>query len=125
MAAMVNLFGFILFVPFSIHQIITINLRISPIIWVLIIYYSFTASVLSFILWYRGITKVSANIAGLFTVFMPVSSAFIGVIFLHENLTINHVIGIVLSITAIFIGIRNPNPKKQSKALTHQPPNYG
>ncbi|WP_371363736.1 hypothetical protein SRRS_46200 [Sporomusa rhizae] len=112
MAAMVNLFGFILFTPFSVHQLLMVDLKINPVIWLLIIYYSLTASVLSFILWYRGITKVPANLAGLFTVFMPVSSAFSGVLFLHESLTIRHVIGIIMAMTAILIAIKKTVPKK-------------
>ena len=87
------------------------NHKISPLIWLLIIYYSLTASVLSFILWYKGIAKVPASVAGLFTVFMPVSSALIGVTFLHESFTWKHAIGMVLAITAIYIGVRNPQQK--------------
>lgn len=112
MAAMVNLFGFILFIPFSVHQLLMMDIKITPFIWLLIIYYSLTASVLSFILWYRGITKVSANLAGLFTVFMPVSSAFCGVLFLHENLTIRHVAGIVMAMSAILIAVKKTVPEK-------------
>lgn len=112
MAAMVNLFGLILFIPFSVYQLLMIDIKISPMIWLLIIYYSLTSSVLSFILWYRGITKVPANIAGLFTVFMPVSSAFCGVLFLHESLTIRHVAGIVMAMAAILIAVKKTVPEK-------------
>lgn len=112
MAAMVNLFGLILFIPFSVYQLLMINIKISSFIWLLIIYYSLTASVLSFILWYRGITKIPANIAGLFTVFMPVSSAFCGVWFLDESLTIRHVAGIVMAMAAILIAVNKTDSEK-------------
>lgn len=108
MAAMVNIFGFLLFLPFSIHLISTAKIVILPYMWVLIIYYSLTASVLSFFLWFRGIVKVPANIAGLFTVFMPISAAFVGVAFLHESFTIKQAVGMVLAIAAVYIGVREP-----------------
>lgn len=108
MATAVNSFGFIMFIPFSIREVLTTSLQIGPKTWVLIIYYSLTASVISFILWYRGISKVPANIAGLFTVFMPISSAVIGVLFLHEDLTLTRTMGMILAIAAILIGVRKP-----------------
>jgi drug/metabolite transporter (DMT)-like permease len=111
MAAMVNLFGFLLFIPFSVQQVMSINIKITSLVWLLIFYYSLTASVVSFVLWYRGVAKVPANIAGLFTVFMPVSSALIGVVFLHECFTMKHLMGMAFAITAIYIGIRTYNNK--------------
>lgn len=107
MAAIVNLFGFILFIPFSARQILTMHIEITMFIWLLIIYYALTASVLSFFLWYKGIAKVPANIAGLFTVFLPVSSTLVGVVFLDENLSIKHVAGLAFALAAILIGIRS------------------
>lgn len=106
MATAVNFFGFIMFIPFSIQELLTSSIYIETEIWILIVYYSLTASVISFILWYKGISKVPANIAGLFTVFMPISSAVIGVIFLRENFTFIQTIGMMLAILAIIIGVR-------------------
>jgi len=106
MATAVNFFGFLMFIPFSIPEMLTTPVHIEPKTWGLIIYYSLTASVISFILWYRGVSKVPANIAGLFTVFMPVSSAVMGVLFLQEDFTFIQIIGMMLAITAILIGVR-------------------
>lgn len=109
MATAVNLWGFIMFVPFSAHDLLTKSINIEPKTWLLIIYYSLTASVISFILWYRGVSKVPANIAGLFTVFMPISSAAVGILFLNENFTFMQTIGMILAIFAILIGVIRPN----------------
>jgi len=105
MTAIVNFFGFLLFIPFSFHTLATTEIHISHSIWMLILYYSLTASILSFLLWFRGITKVPANIAGLFTVFMPISSALTGVFFLNESMTSQQIVGMLFAIIAIGIGV--------------------
>jgi len=112
MAAIVNVFGLLLFLPFSIHSLLTTRVMITPYIWLLIIYYSLTASVFSFFLWFRGIVKVPANVAGLFTVFMPVSATLVGIIFLNESFTVSQAMGTLLAIAAIFLGIRTPRKIK-------------
>ena len=111
MASAVNLIGFIIFIPFSIQQILSVNVRIEPGTWLLIIYYALTASVISFILWYRGVAKVPANVAGLFTVFMPVSAAITSIVFLKESFAISQAIGMGLAVIAILTGIRRPQRK--------------
>lgn len=108
MTAIVNIFGFLLFIPFSVYSIMTTKITITSHIWLLIIYYSLTASVLSFFLWFRGIADVPANIAGLFTVFMPISSALVGILFLHESFTAKQAVGMIFAIVAIYLGICRP-----------------
>ncbi len=117
MATGVNLIGFLLFLPFSIHDLMTNHLVISVTLWLVIIYYSITASVLSFVLWYQGIAKVPANIAGLFTGFMPVSAAAVGALFLNEQFSIQEMIGMGCAIVAIFVGAWQGNPKKKTTNL--------
>lgn len=116
MAALVNIFGFMLFLPFTIHSMLTDHIVILPHMWILIIYYSITASVLSFFLWFRGIAKVPANISGLFTVFMPISAVIVGVIFLHESFTAKQAGGMVLAITAIYVSVRKSHQTKYDKS---------
>ena len=53
-------------------------------IWGLLLAYSVTASVLAFLLWYRGISQVAASIAGLFTGLLPISAASVAMLALAE-----------------------------------------
>ncbi|WP_089283360.1 DMT family transporter [Anaerovirgula multivorans] len=117
MTAIVNVFGFLLFIPFSIYSLMTTRIIITPRIWLLMIYYSLTASIFSFFLWFRGIADVPANIAGLFTVFMPISSAFVGIVFLHESFTTKQAVGMIFSIAAIYLGIRKPKESTSNLSL--------
>ncbi|AOT71436.1 DMT family transporter [Geosporobacter ferrireducens] len=117
MTAIVNVFGFLLFIPFSIYSLMTTRIIITSHIWLLMIYYSLTASIFSFFLWFRGIADVPANIAGLFTVFMPVCSAFVGIVFLNESFTTKQAVGMIFAIAAIYLGIRKPKESTSNPSL--------
>lgn len=75
MAMWVNVFGVFLFAPFALVELRSFPLRtVPPAIWGLMLAYSMMASVLAFLLWYRGISQVAASIAGLFTGLLPISA---------------------------------------------------
>jgi drug/metabolite transporter (DMT)-like permease len=108
MATGVNAFGFLLFAPLALRQAIAFDFAAVPaLIWILVVYYSLTASIFSFVLWYRGIAKVPASQAGLFTGFMPISAVFVASIFLREQLIGAHIIGMMAVLGAIIIGTKS------------------
>lgn len=118
MTAVINTISFVLFLPFAIYDLGKISLAaISPSIWLLVIYYAVTASVLSFVLWYRGIAKVPASTAGLFTGVMPISAAIVSTVFLRESFTWLHAMGMLLVLVAIWTGTI---PHKQRSVLPEQ-----
>ncbi|MEK5389370.1 DMT family transporter [Margalitia sp. FSL K6-0131] len=103
----VNIIGFLLFLPFAIKEAVTFNfMNLSLSVWFLIIYYALTASILSFVLWYRGVANIKANIAGIFTGFIPITAALVGIVFLKEPFGWNQSIGILSVLGAIYIGTR-------------------
>lgn len=107
MAVGVNLIGFLLFLPFAIREAVGFNFfAVSLSIWLLVVYYSLTASVLSFILWYRGVKKVQAGIAGLFTGFIPVAATLVSVIFLKEYFGLSQFVGMICVLGAIYLGTK-------------------
>lgn len=107
MAFGVNLVGALLFLPLAIPQAIAFDWNAADAeIWYWVLLYSITASVLSFLLWYRGISEVPANVAGLFTGVMPVSAALIGFFVLGELLSAGHLIGMLLVIASIVFGAK-------------------
>ncbi|WP_369899638.1 DMT family transporter [Bacillus manliponensis] len=118
MAAAINLIGFLLFLPFAIHEGLSFQLaNITMFIWILIMYYAITASVLSFVFWYQGITKVKASIAGIFTGFIPVTAAVTGIFMLDEPFGWNQFFGILFVLAAIFVGTRKIEKDVSSKSL--------
>jgi drug/metabolite transporter (DMT)-like permease len=54
---------------------------------VLLVVYAISASVLTVWLWMTGLKHVPASSAGVFTVFLPISAAAVGVMFLGEQVT--------------------------------------
>lgn len=105
LAVGVNFIGFLLFLPFAANEAISFEFgKISVAMWATISYYAITASVISFILWYRGVSKVRANIAGLFTGFMPVAAMIVSILFLKETFGYTQLAGIVSVLAAIYLG---------------------
>jgi len=105
MAFAVNLFGLILFVPLAIPQVLALDwFMLDMTVWGWLFFYAITASVLSFLLWYQGISAVSASVAGLFTGVIPLSAALVGAIFLGERLTLVQGLGMALVLMAIALG---------------------
>ena len=120
MATAVNVIGFILFLPFAIKEALSfdfINLKWS--IWFLIVYYAITASVLSFILWYQGVKKVNASLAGIFTGFIPIAATLVGIYLLKESFGWNQFLGILCVLGAIFLGTRGKAVKKEEPLQQH------
>ncbi|NRD76904.1 DMT family transporter [Bacillus sp. BRMEA1] len=116
MAVWVNIIGFLLFMPFAIKETVNYNfMNLTFSMWLLIIYYAVTASVLSFILWYQGVTKVKANIAGIFTGFLPVTAALAGIVILKEPFGWSQSLGILSVLGAIFFGTRVTTSNKSSR----------
>lgn len=110
MAFGVNIVGFFLFAPLAVVQ--AMNFAWAGPGWELwgwVVFYSLTASVLSFLLWYRGVSQVPANIAGLFTGLMPLSAALVGFLVLGEFLSFGHLVGMGMVIMAILLGAKRPS----------------
>ncbi|WP_102273825.1 DMT family transporter [Cytobacillus massiliigabonensis] len=120
MAAGVNMIGFILFLPFSIKEAVTYNfIDLDLTVYLLIVYYAITASVLSFVLWYKGVANVSANLAGIFTGFIPITATLVGIVLLKEPFGLNQLIGIMCVLGAIYLGTRGTEIKSIDQSSQH------
>ncbi|GED71777.1 putative transporter YetK [Brevibacillus reuszeri] len=105
MTTAINVISFVLFLPFAIWESLHFDWGSVPFsVWGLILYYAITASVLSFFFWYKGVAKVEASKAGLFTGMMPISAALVAIFLLNEIFTRTHAIGMSLVLASIFVG---------------------
>ncbi len=87
--ALINLWGFALMTPMGLYVAWTFEFAsVSVNIWLLLIFYALTASVGSVWLWMTGLKSIPASKAGIFTVMLPISTASVGVFFLHETLSL-------------------------------------
>lgn len=86
-AALINLWGFVLSTPFGLYFAVGFDFAAVPLnVWLLLVFYTLAASIGSVWLWMRGLRTVAAAQAGVFTVFLPVGAALTGVLALGERL---------------------------------------
>ena len=85
--ALINLWGFALVTPFGLWAAWKFDFAaVAAPSWLLLVFYSLAASVWTVWLWMTGLKTIPAGQAGVFTVFLPVSAAAVGVVFLGESL---------------------------------------
>jgi drug/metabolite transporter (DMT)-like permease len=85
-SALVNLWGLVLVTPLGLWQALSFHFGALPgSTWALLLFYALAASVFTVWLWMTGLRHVPASRAGVFTVFLPLSAAAVGVLFLGER----------------------------------------
>lgn len=85
-SALINLWGLVLVTPFGLWQALHFDFgAVAANMWLLLLFYSIAASVVTVWLWMTGLKQVPASSAGVFTVLLPVSAAAVGVLFLGER----------------------------------------
>jgi drug/metabolite transporter (DMT)-like permease len=106
---LVNFFNLLMFLPFA-----AIGLKdfhpgsISLGIYIQLLVYGISGGIMFFLFWYRGLTKINANTAALFTGVMPVSTTLLAFLFLNESIGYNEILGMILVIVAIVVGCKAP-----------------
>lgn len=101
-------FAGICLLPFAFNDALHYNFKVIPLKTVIgIIYYGVCVSFLSYVLWFRGIEKVKASDAAIFTSVVPVSSILLAAILLKEKILLIHVIGMILIVMGILISTAN------------------
>jgi drug/metabolite transporter (DMT)-like permease len=69
----------------------------------LLVFHALTASVLCLLLWYAGLKRVPAGMAGVFTAFLPGTAALLAVTLLGEAFTAVHAAGFVLMMGSVAV----------------------
>lgn len=100
----ITIFSAFCFVPFSIYDIYNFNFsHLNNTAYFSILYYGIFVSVISYILWFQGISKVPANNAAVFTGIMPISSILLSSIILNESILPIHIISVIFIILGIYL----------------------
>jgi drug/metabolite transporter (DMT)-like permease len=103
-SALINLWGFALVTPFGLWQATSFDfVSVSSAMWIGLVLYALAASMWTVWLWMTGLKKVPAARAGVFTIFLPVASALVGVAFLNESFTVPHAIAFSLALAAVLL----------------------
>jgi drug/metabolite transporter (DMT)-like permease len=103
-SALINLWGLALVTPLGLWQAWSFDFGAVPVnTWVLLLFYSLAASVATVWLWMKGLRRVPAQRAGVFTVMLPISAALVGVLFLGESFGRGHVAAFVLALAGLLL----------------------
>ncbi len=97
-------FGLLLMLPVGASAMLHFDYASVPAnIWGAVVWYSLSASILSFWLWMKGIRHVPGNFAGICTAMLPVAAALYGVVVLGEQPTFAHGFALVSVLAGIAI----------------------
>ena len=111
-SALINLWGLALVTPLGLWQAWSFDFgAITASTWVLLLLYSLAASVATVWLWMKGLKRVPAQQAGVFTVMLPVSAALVGVLFLGESFGAGHVAAFVLALAGLLLAAWPKRPQ--------------
>ena len=103
-SALINLWGLALVAPFALWQLRGFSPSFIPeSSWWLLLAYSIAASVVTVWLWMTGLKHVPASSAGIFTVFLPVSAAAVGVFFYGEEFTTAQAAAFALALAGVVL----------------------
>lgn len=91
-----QLFSLLMLLPFCLPVIGSAAALAVPATAGLLVFHSLTTSVLCLLLWYSGMKRVPAGLAGIFTAFLPASAALVAILLLGEPFTAVHGAGFVL-----------------------------
>ena len=77
--------------------------RLTPLVLGLLIMHSLTASVFAILLWYRGMRRVPAGLAGTFTALLPATAALCGIVILGEVFTLDDGLGFAALLVSMLL----------------------
>lgn len=89
--------------PFALPGIGAAAALAEPSLMALLLFHALTASVLSVLLWYAGLRRVPAGMAGIFTGFLPATAALVAVSPLGEAFTVTHAVGFALMMGSVAV----------------------
>jgi drug/metabolite transporter (DMT)-like permease len=107
-AALISILCFAMFLPLIISDLKKVQLRSIPVgSWLILVYYGTVVPSLSFVLWFSGVGKVRASIAGIFSSLLPIFTLVLSLLILHEQLVWVQLLGMGIIICGIILSVRS------------------
>ncbi|WP_422015177.1 DMT family transporter [Roseateles sp.] len=102
-SALINLWGLVLVTPLAVWQGLSFDFGMPRLLdWALLGYYAATASVVTVWLWMAGLRGLPAAKAGVFMVFLPISTALVGLL-LGESLSAAQALAYGLALLGVLL----------------------
>ncbi|MES2103060.1 MAG: DMT family transporter [Pseudomonadota bacterium] len=103
-SSLINLWGFLLMTPLGIYTALKFDFTsVHGGSWLLLAFYSLAASVWTVWLWMTGLKGVPANLAGVFTVMLPISATLVGVLVLGETLSTMQLLAFAIATLGVLL----------------------
>lgn len=103
-SAIVNLWGLALVTPLGLWQALHFDFGVvRPATWALLGFYAIAASMATVWLWMTGLRHVPASSAGVFTVFLPITAAAVGVLLLGEHFSLVQAIAYGVALAGVVL----------------------
>ena len=106
-----QVFSVLMLVPLCLPVLGSVAVLASPEVSGLLVFHSLTSSVLCVLLWYAGLKRAPAGIAGVFTAFLPATAAAVAVGVLGEPFTTVHAAGFVLLMCSLLLATWPTRPR--------------
>ena len=101
-AALINLWGFVLTLPFGLYLAWHFDFAQVPVAtWLLLVGYALAACMVTVWLWMTGLQVVPASQSAVFTVMLPLSTALVGVVFLGETLNGLQMLAFAIAVSSL------------------------
>lgn len=115
-ATFATLIGFLMFLPLAIYEAISFDFsQPSMTDWLYIVYYAVIVTVVGFVLWYYGVSKVPVSTSAVFTGIIAVSALLLSYIFLKEVFQWGHLVGMIFVLIGIYITTREEKVEPQEQ----------
>ena len=103
-SSLINLWGLLLATPLGLYAAWSFPFsQVSIQIWLLLVFYALAACMWTVGLWMTGLKTIPASQAGIFTVFLPVSSALTGVVVLGEHLNSVQLVALGIALVGVLL----------------------
>jgi drug/metabolite transporter (DMT)-like permease len=103
-ATAISALGFVMFLPIAALELRAFPLsRLVPTDWTIVAYYGVLVTVVAFLLWARGVARVPASVASVFTGVLPVSALAFSHAALGEIITAWHLLAAALVAAGIVV----------------------
>jgi drug/metabolite transporter (DMT)-like permease len=102
-SALINLWGLVLVLPLAVWQGRSFDFGATRVLdWALLGYYAATASVITVWLWMAGLRRLPAAKAGVFMVFLPISTGLVGLL-LGESMSVAQGLAYGLALSGVVL----------------------
>ncbi|MBV8666081.1 MAG: DMT family transporter [Burkholderiaceae bacterium] len=116
--SLMNLWGFALSTPLGLYAAWHFEFAaLAPASWLLLLFYALAASVWTVWLWMTGLKRIPANLAGVFTVMLPISASTVAVLVLHESLSATRLLALAIASLGVVLATL-PNGRAAAQTST-------